>query len=206
MGIEDGGGSAEGYEAFERTQDIRRVENMVSPETRAAIIEEISLLLYKIIEIGPAMDPQTVKQWRAQLRIAIGKLGIDIDKPQWGILYLDQVWQSLEESQFPDKPEGYPDFASFQEKVEQWLSVHEQVFGDLRGREGKELAEYLYGLGFVMSSRQSYRYIFPDTDPIVVNKRTGEIEGRHRYLTLAVLEELGFDTRQWYWVHIQSSS
>lgn len=206
MSTEGGPGSTEGYHSWERARDIQRAENMVSPETRAAIIEEISLLLYKIIEIGPAMDPATVRKRRAQLRAALGKLGIDLDKPHWGVLYRDQVWQALEELQFPPKPEGYPTPAEFSAMINELQQNEEYVryFDGVTARQGdnQTLAEYLFGLGFVMSSHLSYDYIFPpQTDPIIVNRATGEVEGRHRFLTLLVLEKLGYPaTRKWYWV------
>lgn len=196
-----------GYESYERARDVQRAETLISPEQRAEVIETIAELLYKIVEVGPGVDPAIVKSWRAQLKSALVFLGIDLDKPHWGILYGDMIWRVAIERELPSKPQGFPPFEEFASMTTQLIIAEENVggniFDDLKGRDGKGLAEYLYGLGLVMSSQLSYNYIFPPSDPIAVNPKTGEIEGRHRWLTLAVLNELGFDTRQWYWVHVE---
>ncbi|MBI2310514.1 hypothetical protein HYU90_01630 [Candidatus Collierbacteria bacterium] len=190
-------------QARERQYDQERAKALISPERRAEIIEEIAYLLAWLIEAGPGADPDITKQRRARLKSALASLGIDHDKPQWGILYGDIVWKIAQGRQFPDKPAGYPEFAIFSAKVQELIVTNHRSLGDLRGREGKTLAEYLYGLGFVMGSQLSYEFIFPNTDPIVVGEIEGEILGRHRYLTLAVLEELGFNTSRWRWVHVE---
>ncbi|OGD71052.1 hypothetical protein A3A84_02725 [Candidatus Collierbacteria bacterium RIFCSPLOWO2_01_FULL_50_23] len=190
-------------QARERTRDTQEAESLLTPELHAEIIEEIACLLAWLIEAGPGADPDITKQRRAQLKAVFALLGIDFDKPQWGILYGDITWQIIKGKQFPDRPAGYPEFAAFSDRVSNLVRANYEGLGDLRGRDGKALAEYLYGLGFVLASRLSYEFIFPETDPIVVNEKTGGILGRHRYLTLAILEELGLDTSLWRWVRVE---
>lgn len=187
-----------------RKFDIQRAERELTPEVRAKIIEGIARLLAWLVEAGPGADPYITKQRRAQLRAALAQLGIDRDKDHWEILYGEIVWAVMNDFQFPEKPAGYPEPAPFSAKVQELVAEHNSTLGDLRGREGKELAEYLYGLGFVLASELSYGFIFPATDPIVVYS-DGEILGRHRYLTLVILERLGFDTGSWSWVRIKSA-
>lgn len=191
-------------QARERARDIEQVESLLTPEVRAEIIETIARLLAKLVEAGPAMVPQVRAALRARLHAALGQLGIDPTKDQWGILYGEMIYKLFHDRQFPKKPVDYPEFAQFQDKVDELLTANFKVLGDLRGRDGLELAEYLYGLGFVLASQLSYEYIFPKSDPIVVSAN-GEIEGRHRYLTLAILGELGLNTSRWRWVHVEHS-
>lgn len=186
----------------ERARDVERAESQLTPELRAEIVESIARLLARLVEAGPAMDPQMHAALRAQLQTALAALGIDIKKDHWGVLYGEMIYELSHDRQFPKKPAGYPEFARFQNKINELLTSNSKVLGDLRGRDGMELAEYLYGLGFVLASQLSYEFIFPKSDPIVVSAN-GEIEGRHRYLTLAILEELGFDTSRWHWVHVE---
>lgn len=189
-------------QARERSRDIEQAENLLTPEARAEIIETVARLLARLVEAGPAMDPQMQAALRAQLLATLAQLGIDPTKDQWGILYGEMIYKLFHDRQFPRKPVGYPEFTRFQAKINELLKSNSEVLGDLRGRDGMELAEYLYGLGFVLASQLSYEFIFPKSDPIVVSAN-GEIEGRHRYLTLAILEDLGLDTSRWRWVHVE---
>ena len=189
-------------QARERAKDVERAENLLTPEERAEIIETIATLMARLVEAGPAMDPQMRAALRARLQSALAALGIDLNKDQWGILYGEILWQVLKGKQFPDKPRDYPELDSFRDKVQELVAANSRALGDLRGRDGLELAEYLYGLGFVLASQLSYGFIFPASDPIVVGVN-GQIEGRHRYLTLAILKELGVNTSHWRWIRIE---
>lgn len=191
-------------QARDRARDVEQAESQLTPELRAEIVETIARLMAKLVEAGPAMNPQIQAALRAQLQAALAALGINIKKDHWGFLYSEMVYQVFNDRQFPKKPANYPDFEPFQAKVSKLVAARPDVFGDLRGRDGMELAEYLYGLGFVLASQLSYEYIFPKSDPIVVSAN-GEIEGRHRYLTLVILEELGLDTSRWRWVRVERS-
>lgn len=213
MSTEGGGSNRQRGEVYEITKsydkalrkfDIQRAERELTPEVRVEIIEGIARLLAWLVEAGPGANPYITKQRRTQLRAALAQLGIDRDKDHWEILYGEIVWDVMKDFQFPEKPAGYPEPAPFSAKVQELVAKHNSTLGDLRGRDGMELAEYLYGLGFVLASQLSYEYIFPKSDPIVVSAN-GEIEGRHRYLTLAILGELGFDTSRWHWVHVEHS-
>lgn len=189
-------------QVYQRVTEIKQAESLLTPEIRAEIVETVAVLLAKLVETGPAIDPQIRKAWRAQLHTALTQLGIDPTKDHWGILYGEMIYELFHDRQFPKKPAGYPELAPFSAKVQELVAEHNSTLGDLRGRGGKELAGYLYGLGYVLASRLSYEFIFPATDPIVVYS-DGEILGRHRYLTLTVLEELGFDTGHWRWVRVE---
>lgn len=202
MPVEGGGQSlrceGDSYES-------KKAEMLLTPETRAETVEEIAVLLYRIIEIGPGLDPDTVRQWRSQLRASLARLEIDLEDGHWGFLYLEQVGQTTKDRQFPDKPRDYPDFEVFRHNSQRLKSDlrHKDEFVGVSARHGT-LEEYLYGLGIIMSSQLSYKYIFPKNDPIRINAKTGEVEGRHRYLTLLILDECDYPVRRWSdWVVVE---
>lgn len=191
-------------QARDRARDVEQAESQLTPELRVEIVETIARLMAKLVEAGPAMDPQIQAALRALLQSNLARLGIGIMKDQWGILYGEMVYELFHDRQFPRKPAGYPEFARFKDRIDTLLATNPKIFGDIRGRDGMELAEYLYGLGFILASQLSYEFIFPKSDPVVVSV-DGKIEGRHRYLTLAILSDLGLDTSRWRWVHVEHS-
>lgn len=197
-------GSREG-ESWQRSRETRpAVENMSSVE-RARIIEDIAYLLAWLIEVGPGADPDVKRARRAAFQAALAQLDIDINKPRWGDLFGEAIRQIAWEKEHPPKPPHYPPLGKFQQVLNQLIRQKHPLLADLEGRDGMELSLYLYGLGLIMASELSYGYIFPESDPIRWNRRTNEVEGRHRFLTLYVLDKLGFDTRRWRWVNIESS-
>lgn len=192
------------HDFHERAYEVQLAERCLTPEEKAEILEEIAYLLFWLVEVGPGADPGLARQRRVALHNALALLGIDVRKLHWGFLYADLVFQVAREREFPAKPPRYPSLAEFSQLLEQLQDDerYSDLFEGVIARHGT-LAEYLYGLGLVMSSALSYPYIFPQSDPIRVNRKTGEIEGRHRYLTRLVLTRLGCPVNRWSWVKVE---
>ena len=170
-----------------------------SPEMREVEShEQAALLLARIIETGPDLDPQALAALRQQLT----QLGV-LDED--GSLNLD-LWIKTTARITTLKttgimPEGYPTLKAFSEACSQLEQETEYI--SPRGAD-IALEDYLYGLGMVMASEPAYTTIF-ENDPIT--KKDGKVtNGCHRSLTLQVLGQCGFLTTDWRWVTQETES
>jgi hypothetical protein len=147
--------------------------------------EELMKIWAQIVEVGVSWDPTVLAQLRQQLQALMCDLKIidengkcDLDK----LIELCGVVVSFKENAGIKK--GYPDRESF-DKVFSRVKRDHVLINDLRGRDGEELGDYLYGLGIIMDNEVVYKTIF-ENDPITF--RDGEVEnGRHREAAKAVL-------------------
>lgn len=152
--------------------------------------EELMNIWAQIVEVGASLDPQMLNQLRQQLQALMYDLKIidesgncDLDK----LIKLCGVLVNYKEK--PVVKKGYPNREKFEE-VYRKVKRNHVLISDLTGRDGKELGDYLYGLGIIMDNEIVYKTIF-ENDPIIF--RDGKVEnGRHREAAKAVLTKCGY--------------
>ena len=166
---------------------------------REESFSESERLMAKIIETGPAIDPQKLAQMQAQLcqhLNIVGVLGDDgkINIQQW----MDYLTDLTRKRNIPLRPDDYPDEETFNKGVLELKESDPELFDNVSPRGGKTMEDYLYGVGMVMANRLVYTSIFKD-DPIVYGEG-GKVEnGRHRVIVQRVLNRVGYNTN-WGWV------
>lgn len=173
-----------------------------SPEEKKEILDNIFKILARLIETGADLSTQTKKNLRQQIQgylLALGLKGLDdIVKIQGDL---------LEQQRNLPLPNGYPTKDTFiknlnslyVEKQESILDVPTNPsavdvakYGQcdwkiLKGRDGKQIIDYLYDLGKVMSSEFIYTSVFDKTDVIEIGNSWNIENGRHRVNVLKVL-------------------
>lgn len=206
MGEGGGFGSERGvFESGERSraeessalESTEKVEREITMDVMKDFNETMRLLAWWI-EVAPGLDPD-VKQAHPNtnryqelikhLQLTNNDGGIDFNKVN---NMVDSIQNRLLN---PIKPKNYPEQKKFLGVFEEMGKFYYKDGEEgLKGRMGKTLGDYLYGLGIIMSDQVVYSDMFPDdVDPIKL--RGSEIEnGRHRIATLDVLEECGYNT------------
>lgn len=169
-----------------------------SPEELEIIAyEEAVSILAKIVETGPALDPQKLAALRAQLQQYLGQLGTlddygNLDSSLWA----KAMVKIVDLTTFGKKPEGYPTMRVFSKA---YSELNQDEIKDIKPRGDRiSPAEYLYGLGIIMASQPTYESVFKE-DPIVIKRGTIQ-NGRHRNIALQVLNGCGVNTSGWHWI------
>ena len=182
-------------------------ERMESNENfeKKKFLEDLQKLLGDLIEKGIEWDPLKKQLVRKQIQAILLKLGIkSLDDVEGLMNIYHDINKTL--TQIPI-PKNYPDIQTFKNNFNKILEEKSETIssipifpsadkvallaqGDwkkLRGRESKEIEEYLYDLGKVLSSEFVYTMLFDETDNIEVGENWEITNGRHRALTLKVL-------------------
>ncbi len=173
-------------------------------EKSEKVIDDLALLIGKLVEEGPGMPPATKAALRAAIAKILGAIGIDMDKPDWSEEYWG-AWGRLmtDRNGKATTPEDFPSRGDFG-KVMHEVKDKRMWAKDLKPRGGGQtLEDYEYGLATLMSSRLIYSQVFK-SDPILQNRSGGVENGRHRALALKTLEELNYHPLQkWYWIRVE---
>ncbi len=188
-------------------REVYRLERGKDPEAEAEIhLQEVFTLLAHLIEKTGDLPAQTKSNIRSLIKAHLNALGVESleDYKKLAEIYsrLDERRRTL------PVPEDYPEkedfvsvlsdlYAKGKEPVppgvmDNVLASEIAAYGqcdwsEVKGRGGKNTADYLYDLGKVMSSEAAYGVAFGERDPIQVGKGWKIENGRHRALTLRVL-------------------
>ncbi len=201
------GGGGEAYEAWHAPKDDD-LENGEQDQERERLsreimeslpqFEELMKLWAEIIEKGASWDPGMLATMRLQVNDLLVALGLVDEDGKCDVNKLmDFVILVAQYKELPIKKDGYPDRKSFINGVKLAIEENPELFDDLEGRDGKEIGDYLYGLGMVMDTQIVYENIF-NNDPITYGKN-GKVEnGRHRVAVLISFEKCGYyQNRPW---------
>lgn len=203
------GGGGEGYESWHTPRheepdgeesEVGREEEITSREIMELLpaYEKLMKLWAKVIEGGTDLDPLILASMRSQINDLLIALGVVDDNGKCDIKKLvDFTVLVARYKELPIKKDDYPDRKSFIKGVKLAIDENPELFEYLEGRDGKEIGDYLYGLGIVMDTQLVYENIF-ENDQIVYGKN-GKVEnGRHRVAVLRSFEKCGYhQNRPW---------
>ncbi len=171
-------------------------------QERQGNFSEAERLLAWLVEVGSGgdQDAQQLQQKRTQLQDLFKVLGVINDKGQ---LVLEE-WQNLacqlhDSKQVALVPESFPRLEKFSVALALVKkNMPQEIISNIQPRGNYSEAQYVRSIAAVMANRLVYETIFAD-DPI---EYAGEYpsNGRHRWLTMKVLNELQVNTHEWSWV------
>ena len=189
----------------ERRFERGNIERDPDFKTRARL-EEFDQLLGTLVEKGVELSGQTKRDMRARVQallIALGMKGLDDYE---GFLAIHERLQQT--MRHLPTTVGYPDRPIFEQRLTDLslgsrredlpdvlpnpLATDVATFGQcnwiqLKGRGGKDITEYLYELGKVLSSEFAYTSVFDEIDAIKIGKQWKIENGRHRAMALRAL-------------------
>ncbi len=201
------GGGGEGYESWHARREEEPEEDEQNQETERSSqeimeslpqYEKMMKLWADIIEKGVSWDPGMLATMRLQVNDLLMALGLVDEDGKCDVNKLmDFAVLVSRYKELPIKKDDYPDRKSFIKGVKLAIEENPELFDNLEGRDGKEIGDYLYGLGIVMDTQIVYESIF-ENDPIAYG-RNGKVEnGRHRVAVLRSFEKCGYiQNRPW---------
>lgn len=182
----------------------RNIEQVSDIEVQESL-DELDKLLAILIESGMDLSDQKRHDLRAQVQQTLSALGLRSLEDQEGLL---AIYERLNRAMTDlPTPEGYPGKKVFDERVARLsqnvgeapyavpqkpsaTEVAQYAQGDwerLEGRGGKDIADYLYQLGKILSSNFAYAATFDETDAIEIGDDWKVENGRHRAMALRAL-------------------
>ena len=185
-----------GRRGAERLSDVEVQENL----------EELDKLLARLVEKSGDLDPEVKEAIRAKIQGILATLGLQSLDDIRGLMALhERVHQGVRNLPMPV---GYPDKSDFEQRVLELIqatrpeslpgvpknplatdvaSHGQNDWHALEGRGGKEITEYIYELGKVLSSELAYTVTFDEKDAIEIGEDWSVENGRHRAMTLRIL-------------------
>ncbi len=181
----EGGGGWGEFGSFRMERESEPTEE--SPEVEITkeeveLFENIMRLWAQLIEKGGEKDTGTRASMRAQIVQGLAQLGVTADED--GLVDIESLKKLVvridTSKEKPKRKSGFPSFENFADELKEIKGI------EIKGKDGIDLAEYLYTLGVIMNSEVAYEHIFK-ADPM------GEAdEARHRKLALLVLKKCGY--------------
>lgn len=178
------GSGRESYESWHAPRDEETVEDEQKQETERSSqeimeslpkYEKLMKLWADIIEKGASWDPGMLATMRLQVNDLLVALGlIDEDGKCDVNKLLDFAVLVARYKELPIKKDDYPDRKTFIKGVKLAIEENPELFDNLEGRDGKEIGNYLYGLGIVMDTQLVYENIF-ENDPLRM-ERVGKLK------------------------------
>jgi hypothetical protein len=176
-------------------------------EKTAELIEELDDLLYKIVETGPALDPQILAAMRARVASIFKILGV---KDAFDPKFINLRIAIDKPTEYVKLKIDYPDFGTFKRNYEAmkleskklrkfdctvdpgldtFITYSRLDTDKLRLEDEEKRIQYLYDLGKSLCNSLSYRDIEKDGE-LTVRADWSIATGRHR---TAALKALGIE-------------
>lgn len=169
---------------------------------RESLFSESEILLAWLVEVAPGdQDPNRVASKRQLLKEVFQQLGVWDEEQGLDIYSYVQVAQRLfDNRQVVVIPDDFP----FEDEVSVALTSVKKKdtdtkWSELQPRMNLSEEEYILNIGAVMSNRFVYESVFKD-DPMEFGGGDMPKNGRHRWLTNMVFEEMGYKWNDWEWI------